>query len=57
MKWLDALTMPHAAHQEVFIDYLNEVKRAKERIKRLERAIGNAIERAPEHHQKLIMGR
>jgi transposase len=56
MTWLDALVMPHAAHQEVFIDYLNEVKRANERIARLERAIDDAIGRAPEHLQKLIAG-
>jgi hypothetical protein len=54
MVWLDGQRMQHASHQEVLVDYLNEVKRAKERIERLEKAIDAAIERAPEHLQKLI---
>jgi hypothetical protein len=51
MVWLEAQKMTHASHQEVFADYLNEVKRAKER---LENAIDAAIARAPEHLQKLV---
>lgn len=54
MTWLDAQKMRHASHQEVFVDYLNEVKRAKERIERLEKAIDTGIERAPRHLQDLI---
>jgi transposase len=54
MTWLDTQTMAHASHQEVLVDYLNEVKRAKERIERLEKAIDVAIQRAPAHLQKLI---
>ena len=54
MTWLDGQTMPHASHQEVFVDYLNEVKRAKERIARLEKAIEAGIARAPKHLQELI---
>jgi len=54
MVWLEAQKMAHASHQEVFDDYLNEVKRAKERIERLEKAIDGAIERSPKHLQKLI---
>jgi transposase len=54
MVWLDGLTLPHASHQEVLVDYLNEVKRAKERIERLEKAIDAGIARAPKHLQELI---
>lgn len=54
MAWLEAQKMAHASHQEVFIDYLNEVKRAKERIERLEKAIDAGIARAPKHLQQLI---
>jgi transposase len=54
MTWLEVQRMAHAAHQEVFVDYLNEVKRAKERIGRLEQSIDAAIARAPKHLQELI---
>lgn len=54
MVWLEAQTLPHASHQEVLVDYLNEVKRAKERIERLEKAIDAGIARAPKHLQELI---
>lgn len=54
MVWLEAQKMPHFSHQEVFTDYLNEVKRAKERVQRLEKAIDEGIARAPKHLQKLI---
>jgi transposase len=54
MVWLEAQKMAHASHQEVFVDYLNEVKRAKERVARLEQSIDAGIVRAPEHLQELI---
>jgi transposase len=54
MTWLDRQKMVHASHQEVLVDYLHEVKRAKERIDRLEKAIDAGIARAPKHLQELI---
>jgi transposase len=54
MAWLESQKMVHASHQEVFVDYLNEVKRAKERIERLEQSIDAGIVRAPKHLQDLI---
>jgi transposase len=54
MAWLETQKMAHACHQEVFVDYLNEVKRAKERIERLEKAIDAGIAGAPKHLQELI---
>jgi transposase len=55
--WRDeesAQKMAHASHQEVLVDYLNEVKRAKERIERLEKSSDEGIVRAPKHLQELI---
>jgi transposase len=54
MVWLEGQNMAHASHQAVFVDYLNEVKRAKERIELLEKAIDAGIVRAPRHLQRLI---
>jgi transposase len=54
MAWLEAQRMAHGCHQEVLVDYLNEVKRAKERIERLEQSIDAGIARAPKHLQELI---
>jgi transposase len=54
MAWLETQKMAHACHQEVLVDYLNEVKRAKERIDRLDKAIDAGIARAPKHLQELI---
>ncbi len=56
MAWLEEQKLNHLSHQEVLVDYLNEVKRAKERIERLEKAIDAGIERAPKHLQALIAG-
>lgn len=44
----------HSSHQEVFIDYLNEVRRAKQRIERLEKAIVAGSARALKRLQELI---
>jgi transposase len=54
MAWLETQKMAHACHQEVLVDYLNEVKRAKERIDRLEKAIDAGVAGAPKHLQELI---
>ncbi len=47
MQWLEGRSFEHQAHQDVFIDYLHEVKRATERVERLEKAIDAAIVGAP----------
>ena len=54
MTWLEGQKMSHASHQAVLTDYLNEVKRAKERVELLEQAIDAGIARAPKHLQELI---
>jgi hypothetical protein len=32
--WLERQKIAHASQQEMFVDYLNEVKRARERLER-----------------------
>ncbi len=54
MAWLEVQKLAHSSHQEVLVDYLSEVKRARERIERLEKAIDAGIARAPKHLQELI---
>ena len=52
--WLQTLRFEHGAAEATYLDYLHEVDRAGERIKRLERAIDEAVEQAPEHLQAVI---
>jgi transposase len=52
--WLGAQTFEQAAHQATFIDYLHEVDHVAERIKRLEKAIDEVVEQAPEKMRAVI---
>lgn len=54
MQWVKALTMPLAAEEAVRLDYVNEVDHAAARIKRLERAIEEAVDAAPQDIQAVI---
>jgi transposase len=54
MAWLDTVVFEHAAASDTFVDYLSEVKRAVERIARLERAIDDAVEHAPVKMREVI---
>ena len=54
--WLHSLTFEQQAHQATFIDYLHEVDHAGERIVRLERAIDEAVEKAPDSVRAVIQG-
>ena len=54
MAWLSRTEDRACRTSETFVDYFNEVKRAKERIERLERAIDAGIERAPESIREVI---
>lgn len=54
MAWLDTVVFEHAASSDTFVDYLSEVKRAAERIDRLERAVDDAVEHAPPHMREII---
>ena len=45
--WLQTIRFAHAAQEATVLDYLTEVDHAADRIGRLERAIGAAVETAP----------
>jgi len=54
LQWAKALRMPHPAQEEVRLDYVNEVEHAVARIERLEKAIDEAIARAPAQIQAVV---
>lgn len=56
MKWLDELKFEHYGLEATMTDLLNEVKRAGERLQRLERAIDFAVEQLPQADQALVQG-
>lgn len=53
-RWLQSLRFEQLAHQQTFADYLAEVDHATERLQRLERAIDEAIEGAPQQQREVI---
>lgn len=54
LLWLDSVTFEQGPHRDLFIDHLHEVKRAAERIIRIEKAIDAAIEQAPERTRVVL---
>ncbi len=56
MTWLDGLKFEFYGLEATMTDLLAEVKRAAERLQRLERAIDYAVEQLPEDDQQLIQG-
>ena len=54
--WVKTLHFEHAAQEATFLDYLHEVEHAAERVVRLEHAIDQAIEAAPQEMRALIAG-
>ena len=56
LAWIKTLRFEDAAQEAAFVDYLHEVEHASERIARLERALDQAIERAPIVMRALIDG-
>lgn len=56
MQWLDGLKFEIDAHQVVFSDMLNEVKRSRERVERLEQSIESAIATMPENLRAIVEG-
>jgi transposase len=55
MEWIKGqVSFTEPPQQVTFEDYLNEVEHARTRIDRLERAIDEAVEEAPEHMRELI---
>lgn len=56
LTWVKTLQLEPAALPATLLDYLAEVDHARERIERLERAIDQAIEAAPEAIRAVIDG-
>jgi len=54
-RWLDSQVFDHAAQQETFVDYKNEVEHATERVARLDKALDRAVEQAPPRMQELVL--
>jgi transposase len=56
LLWVKTLHFEHAAQEATFLDYLHEVEHAAERVVRLEHALDQAIEGAPEEMRALVAG-
>jgi transposase len=56
MRWLRGVAFEHQTLEVTFLDYLSEVERQTERIVRLEAALDEAVQRAPEHLRAVIAG-
>lgn len=54
LTWVKTVHFAHAAQEATVLDDLHEVEHAAERITRLERAIDEAIQTAPEHMRAVI---
>jgi transposase len=54
--WLSGQRFEQPARQAAFLDYLNEVRHAEERVAALERAIDEAIGHVPQAMRALIAG-
>lgn len=56
LAWVRTLRFEQAAQEAAFLDYLHEVEHAAERVKRLEKAIDQAVEALPEERRALVLG-
>jgi transposase len=56
LAWIKTLHFEQPAQEATFLDYLHELEHASERISRLERALDQAIEAAPDSMRALIAG-
>lgn len=54
--WLNTLKFEHRALQVTFIEYVAETDHAAARVERLERAIDEAVDAAPEQMRALVRG-
>lgn len=55
-QWLQTLRFDHPAHEATLLDYLTEVDHAGERVRRLERAIDEAVKEVPASMRAVIAG-
>jgi len=53
-EWLITQKFEHRSQELAFVDYLHEVEHANERVARLERAIDQAVDEAPEEVRVVI---
>lgn len=56
MEWMRGLQFEQSARQATMIDYLGELDHMAERVRRLEKAIDEAVQTAPELMRALIEG-
>ena len=54
LTWVKTVHFEHASQEATLLDYLHEVEHMAERIERLERAIDEAVKRAPERMRAVI---
>jgi transposase len=54
LSWITTVHFEHPAQEATLLDYLHEVEHAAERIDRLERAIDEAVQTAPEPMRAVI---
>src|SRR5665213_3113594 len=54
LTWVKTVHFAHAAQEATLLDYLHEVEHAADRIERLERAIDDAVQTAPERMRAVI---
>ena len=52
--WIKTLHFEHAARHAAFVDYVHEVEHARARVDRLERAIDEAVQTAPDGMRAVI---
>jgi transposase len=54
LAWVNTVQFAHAAQEATRLDYLHEVEHMADRLKRLERAIDEAVKTAPERMRAVI---
>ncbi len=54
LRWVKGLRFEQMAHEATWIDYVGEVDHLRDRIARLEKAIDEAIEKAPEKMRAVV---
>ena len=54
LTWLNTVHFEHAAQEATLLDYLHEVEHVTNRIKRLERAVDEAVQQAPPQMRAVI---
>ena len=54
LAWVYTVHFEHAAQEATLLDYVHEVEHVTDRIKRLERAVDEAVQQAPTHMRTVI---